>query len=200
MARLCPVCGKREIKDTQIMCSLCQKKENMRYYMSRNICPHCRKAPIFDGEKSCPECKAKFANNSAEYREANREYSNKLAAKSHRNTYWNRREAGICVTCGKRKALSGISMCAICRQKKADANRRVMIRKGNEIPRSERVAYGLCYFCGEKLDREGHSCTRCFERNMARMKKVDNSNHPWKINVLLHQKRKEERKENDVSV
>ena len=130
----CPRCGK-EIKDTWSMCPVCQKVENREYYLSRGICPYCREVPIFKGEKSCPECKAKTANISAAFREENREHTNRLCAQSHKNTYWKRKEAGICVKCGKRKAVSGMTLCGVCRVKKSGENRKISIKNG--VPKAK---------------------------------------------------------------
>lgn len=53
--------------------------------------------------------------------------------------------------------------------------------KGITIPRSERVSYGLCYFCGKPIDYEGHrtckSCAEKMENNLPR--KRGGGNH-WK--------------------
>lgn len=176
---VCIECGKEYLGSSDI-CPVCQARKNREYFISRGICPHCRKNPIFKGEKSCPECKAVFANWSAEFRSQNREHTNRLAAKSHKNTYWKRKEAGICVRCGKRKPIPEMTLCGICRAKASQSNRKASKKRGNEIPRSERVANGLCYFCGAELDREGRSCKKCAAKCAKSLESMDRSNHVWR--------------------
>lgn len=193
MARICPVCGKREIGPRAEMCNVCNRTQNRKIYQSLGICPICRTEKLFGDEKECPECRADRVNAVSDWRMRNRASSNAYANSYHRKTYAERKARGICVRCGKRAALSGKTHCGICRDKHNSWQNEKKNTSG--IPRVERVAYGLCYFCGEPLDREGRSCTKCAERNRANLAKVDKSNNPWKIPTnSLYWKWKEERK------
>ena len=55
-------------------------------------------------------------------------------------------------------------------------------RQRLDIQRCERVSYGLCYVCGEKLDREGRTCKKCAELLGRGFRKAQDrrvKDHPW---------------------
>lgn len=70
-------------------------------------------------EKICPECLA----NKAEYRanhplsDDKRRKNNEAFKQYSKNLYAERRKAGICVRCGKAKAVKGKAKCFICQSK-----------------------------------------------------------------------------------
>lgn len=72
--------------------------------------------------------------------------------------------AGICIKCAKRKAETGKTKCATCNIKERERARRY--RGG--IPRSERPAYGMCYFCGAeiKTGKIGETCKKRITKNL----------------------------------
>lgn len=162
-AGLCIECGGKLDTDGKMCCSCRQKAKSFyRLYQSIGICPKCKKAKLYGTEKSCPECRAKGASY-MEVRRENMTESKKEAQRKRDNAYNKarydkRKEAGICVYCGKRKSESPHISCGIC-----TAKRKMLYRKytGNYIPRSERPSYGLCYFCGKPLDRDGKACKAC---------------------------------------
>lgn len=200
MTKICPVCGKREIGDRAEMCNLCNHKKNRKVYQSLGICPICRKEKLFGDEKECPECRADRGNMVNAWQNANRERYNLSANEYHRKIYAERKAKGICTRCGKRASLPGKGLCGICRDR--HNRHQAKARNTDGIPRSERVAYGLCYFCGSELDRKGRSCTKCAEKNIANLKKVDNSHHPWRKpeNSLYWQWKREKKKLREADI
>ncbi len=108
------------------------------------------------------------------------------SASSHRKRYHEKKEQGLCVRCGKRKFESGRTLCTICLYKKQRYEQESRERKGIEIPRSERVANGLCYTCGNPLDRDGRICVSCAEKMTRNLPEKRGGNVYWqKQNKLI---------------
>ena len=166
---VCTKCG-GELDTNGKACSKCRKienqqdKENREYYLSHGICPYCGTEKLFGTERSCPECRAKRTNSMAKSRKIRWDIVLEQSASSHRKVYHERKEQGLCVRCGKRKSASGRTKCMICIDKRQRYDQRSRERKGIVIPRDERVANGLCYTCGNPLDRDGRTCVRCADR------------------------------------
>ncbi len=157
MSRMCPVCGKREIGPRAEMCESCGCKRNREYYFRIGVCPVCKKNKLFGTERMCPECRANAAERQFKRYYAQYEKVRIQTRASRKRVYDRRKSEGICTRCGTRKAQPGKALCKMCAIKKSN-------RETQDIPRSERVSHGLCYFCGESLDREGRSCKKCAER------------------------------------
>lgn len=127
--KLCPECGKREIGDRATMCHTCQMRERRAYLRNKGICPECGKNELFGEEKTCIECRAKDAE-----RAMQRYYSNHEKIRAYQNEAQHRfkekrKEEGICVRCGKRKAEEGRFRCKICLAKEANESRMRKLRK-----------------------------------------------------------------------
>jgi hypothetical protein len=157
VTRICPECGKREIGPRAAMCNPCGQKAVREYYFSRGICPACKRNELFGAERMCIECRARISERRIKRYHAQQEKLKAQASESHKRMYEKYKSQGICVRCKSRKAQEGYSTCKICTLK-------LRREQANEIPRSERVQNGLCYFCGQPLDRDGRSCTKCAER------------------------------------
>jgi len=167
-------------------CSKCrelmnrQSKERREYYLSNGICPYCGSEKLFGSERSCPECRAKRANTLE--RSRNRQWNKVLvqSASSHRKKYHERKEQGLCVRCGKRQFVSGRTLCTICICKRKRYEQENRERKGIIIPRNERVANGLCYTCGNPLDRDGRICVSCSDRMTRNLPEKRGGNDYWR--------------------
>lgn len=155
--RMCPVCGKREIGPRAEMCDPCKRKRNREYYFRIGICPTCKRNKLFGSERMCIECRAKYSERAIQRYHANKELMKIREHERYVRRYAKLKESCLCIKCGHRKAEEGYARCRICRIKRQMKDR-------NDIPRSERVANGLCYFCGSELDRVGRSCTKCAAR------------------------------------
>lgn len=147
------------------MCSECAEKsridvrEKREFMRNMGICPRCCKNKLFGSEKECPECAAMMY-------ERNRksvERRNACAADYYRKDIARLKSEGLCRGCRKRKVAVGKTYCPICLAKKRERGRIYRRKKDNAIDRSERPNYGLCYTCGEPIDREGRTCARCAE-------------------------------------
>lgn len=107
-----------------------------------------------------------------------------------KNLYAERRKAGICVRCGKTKAVEGKAKCFIC-QSKDNAIHRKRTENRQNI-KEYRKENHLCYRCGEPIDRpQGQLCQKCWQTDYERGKslKNDNSKHYWRYdNQFLRKK------------
>ena len=167
---LCVGCGEPIDRDG-IYCTKCRekinkyKREHRQWYLSHKICPRCGKNDLMGDETICPECRANNTNNLLSNRvRINYNESHKKWAK---DTYWKRKEAGICTRCGKRMATTGMATCGICRAKENETRR---IREGTS-DREEHVQKGLCYFCDNPV-KEGYKvCEKHYKMNIEKGEK-----------------------------
>lgn len=116
-------------------------------------------------ETICPECRAKSVNNSLKNR--NREEYNAYHNQWAKSTYQKRKEAGICIRCGKRKATEGLTTCAMCRAKDNETRR---AREGSS-DRSDRTMKGLCYFCDNPVKAGYKVCEKHYQMNIKNAEK-----------------------------
>ena len=140
------------------MCKACAEKEKKRIQKNRNalkdmkMCPRCGKNKLWGDEKMCIDCRERIY----EYNKFHRSSMNKNYNKI-------RKEAGICIKCGKRPAVSGKTKCAICAEKERIRAREYRMRKGIDVDRSERPAHGKCYLCGNPVKSGCKVCEKCYQ-------------------------------------
>ena len=63
--------------------------------------------------------------------------------------------------------------------KKREYDRKAREKRGIAIPRSERVANGLCYHCGTAIS-SGRLCKTCIDRVTANLPKDRGGGRHWK--------------------
>lgn len=162
---ICVRCGKIKAVSGKVMCSECAEKsrietrEKRGFMRNMGICPRCCKNKLFGSEKECPECAAMMYERNRE----NSERRNAYFADYYRKDIARLKNDGLCRGCRKRKVAEGKTYCPVCLAKKRERGRIYRREKDNAIDRSERPNYGLCYTCGEPIDREGRICARCAE-------------------------------------
>ncbi len=143
-----------------------QRKHARRLAAERRaagICVRCGKAPAAPARTACEGCLEKRrASDRAKYRAgkaagklyggANATAKRKSArAKSKRNQKA-RKEAGLCIRCGKRPPVEGGTTCAPCREKRQERERRQYV---------EHRAAGCCTRCGTPVLDGRSRCARC---------------------------------------
>ena len=173
---ICVRCGKEPTTGT-VLCNTCRSEDLLtrKLYIRLGTCVSCGKEPALNSCTRCHVCAEKHRNVTAQYIR-NRteamtagEYEQFTSLKniSYRNRYYERKENGICVSCGKRDARKGRTRCTLCGQKD-------IARKHHQFPpRSERPAHGLCYICGQPLgDTSSSLCRSCYERASNHMKEL----------------------------
>lgn len=156
---LCPVCGKENDRVGKCMCSECRERnaENRRdiyaYRKRIHVCVRCGKQEAEPHKSMCINCiEAEKIRNAKSYdRDKAREAKRKQSAKRIAN--------GKCPECGKHPMYMG-GECKWCRAKQ----KQYRDNKRQDIDRSERPRYGLCYICGKPIiDNTKSVCPDCYE-------------------------------------
>lgn len=172
---ICVYCKTAPAEDGKTTCRVCREKQRKQTAEKRSalkklgFCTECGRNRIYGSETICPECAAKkYADNlkrkdTAKDRQYQHDRKERLKA------------AGICIKCAKRKAETGKTKCATCNIKERERARRY--RGG--IPRSERPAYGMCYFCGAEI-KTGKICETCKKRITKNLPKEPVPNEHWR--------------------
>lgn len=92
--------------------------DNYAWYKERGICVDCHAADAEKGKTRCTECRLKALNSYAEYRlRETPEKREKRLKRQHEycvSRYHRLKEEGMCVDCGKRKAVNNVR-CPMCR-------------------------------------------------------------------------------------
>lgn len=86
-----------------------------------------------------------------------------------KDKYLMRKNAGMCVVCGKKQSEYGLK-CGRCYAK----IRARSAKRKSDIQRSERPAYGLCYICGKPKMSDKNVCEKCYK---TRMESISNIMH-----------------------
>lgn len=185
---ICVICGKEKAGDGKVACEKClenrrnYQRETRKFFRKMKICPRCAKNKLFGEEKTCPECLAQ-----------NIIMRKKTCIKKDKTNmdYFNERqetlkELGLCRTgCGRKRA-EGKTYCETCLVKHREASRERSRRKSRDgLSRSERPNYGLCYTCGDQLDRDGRICSKCAEKMTLNLPKVHDNKNWRKQNANL---------------
>ena len=167
-------------------------KESYDYYKSHKICVHCHREDAEPNHTCCYECKNKMNNSQREHYkhiksvpELIKKYRDKRS-----ESYKNYVSSGKCGLCGKtnngvRKSNHICIECSL-KQRRYKADK----RKG-VIPRSERAAYGMCFFCGEPVKEGYKTCIKHYEDICFRLKKLNANPTPAMLKAR-EQFRKEE--------
>ena len=122
-------------------------REERAFYASMGLCPRCGRNKLFGDEKNCPECSTKAQEYNERYRAEHPEQFRQYINAYHKSMYQQRKEAGMCVRCGKRKPVFNDLRCGICKEKMTLRRQERRVRDGR-LTRKERLEQGFCYFCG----------------------------------------------------
>lgn len=188
---LCGQCGKRPPVDGKTQCKECAEKkkkynlESRTFYKKQGLCPRCGKNKLFGNEKLCPECSVRAREISVAYQIRKEGSCEEFNKQYYQEVKKRLAEQNLCVMCKKNKRANGHVHCEECLEKRRIKGRK--IRKQQEkvgIARSERPAYGLCYRCGNPLDRDGKLCVKCATKAVSCLPKFRNTD-TWKTNNNL---------------
>lgn len=159
------------------------KAEEYIWLKSLGMCVRCRKEKAMKGHTMCLICMSDDAEKSRRYRERKPVESRESSSKRHKRLYSERKEAGMCVSCGNRPPKDGRVRCGIClarHRRNAEALRR---RRG-QWSHDELMEPGVCYNCHAPSLPEKKLCADCREKSMINLKKanlaIDHYNHPWR--------------------
>ncbi len=146
--------------------------ESKRFAIEYHLCTNCYKERTYGNERTCLSCRIK-ANERKQKREkllSEEEYNTIKQKYRLQSKDWKKRvtaerkEKGICVDCGKRKAVSGRLRCGICLAKDRERhNLKNAELKNPTKNRQYRLENHLCYTCGTPLDKDNKStvCDKC---------------------------------------
>lgn len=191
---MCVDCFHERAEPDSVFCFGCREKRRHRYpeeraeyhsYKVHKICINCHNEDAEPGHVYCFECleKKRIAGQkkmlNAEQRAKKSEQDKRRRAE--------RKAAGICTICGRKKAQKPYVLCLECHVKE----RKAWERNHATTTRSERPDYGECYFCGKPIKEGFRICPKCYERQLgiARVMRgaSDHDAHPWRgLNKLLY--------------
>lgn len=165
---ICIRCGKNPTTDKS-MCDDCRqkmanyRKETREFNKQHNICTMCRHEIVYDGFTTCEMCRDKQKEYSERFyskeTEENRVKRQNKQAEYMQSKRQDRKKQGVCVECGKKLCANSTIHCL----EHYIANKKAY--KKIEIPREQRVDYGLCYTCGNEIeDKKYKLCNVCLER------------------------------------
>ena len=137
-------------------------KERREWLHSHHLCVDCKQEDAYTmvGKYRCAECSEK----------ARIRKTGQVVPKQFRG------ELGLCVNCGG-VPVDGLKVCEDCRRHMKEMSRishkdhgparDTDHSKNPKLPRSQWVASGFCYLCGEKADRGVKVCKECRSRLIA---------------------------------
>lgn len=185
----CVTCGSREASPGKVRCPECAERVRQRtderkaWLRGLGYCPQCGRERLFGSEKLCPECRAAKAESEAERRGRNPEKHRARQREGIEKIRGERKAAGLCLGCGRRRPEPGKVRCGRCLAKSRELYRK---SRGYQIPRHEWPAYGLCYYCGKRpVDKGYKSCSECRSKVGPKATMSMPESHPWRIDTNL---------------
>lgn len=134
-----------------------------QFYKSLGICVRCHKTYAEPNKVRCAECAYKDLVRTQKTTEKSAK-----TKKKDMERYYELKRNGICTNCKHEKAVVGKTKCKKCIAKIRNRNN----AKKDGISRSERVAYGLCYICGESIMQGKKVCERCYNTRLESVNKI----------------------------
>ena len=130
---ICAKCGKRMAEPNKALCFECSEMEMV--YQKRYL------SKMTDEEQEIFKDKSRV---------------------TAMTRYHKLKNSGICVSCGRRKALNGNVFCLDCKVRKKKKR-----MENHSIYRHERPDYGLCFICGRPVYENHRTCKDCYEKRKA---------------------------------
>lgn len=97
----------------------------------------------------------------------------------HKQRYSRRKEAGICVICGKRRPMENRLKCSFCTARLKEMSRRYRQRDG-VTPRVLMDGVGLCTMCGKSPPIEGKRvCRTCYDKLVHNLENAKGKNYKY---------------------
>lgn len=160
------------------------KFKEYHFYKGLGICVRCHKNEAEPNKVMCLEC----IDKESEYKKNKRSQKLNEQRTNDLNKYYKLKEQGICTYCKHEKAEIGKTKCKKCLA--IIRNRRNA--KKNDIERSERISYGLCYICGKnKLMKDKGVCEHCYNilyKNISKAMYMHSNNYWDNDNKLICKK------------
>lgn len=142
------------------------------------VCTRCGQEDAYTmaGRKLCADCcdRARIVNNRYRITDKGRETQRRCEARKVAR----RREEGLCIRCGKRKAKAASCLCHYCTAKAAERAREKRMASSANWPRGSN---GYCYTCNKRPAASGRKiCETCYGVLMASKRKPA-EDHPFRL-------------------
>ena len=164
-----------------------RSQDDYLFFKEHKICVSCHKEKAMINALRCPECADKLAIRDKKRYEkliTGTEYRPKISA-YRKQLRQRRRDAGICHVCGIRPILKGYARCSEC----LIANRRKKDKRyNNDILRSERPSYEMCYICGKPVKDNYKVCQKHYTNMVKAAEKSKENPSPGMIEHKEHWK------------
>ena len=162
--------------------------ELKKWYQEHGICSCCGQRDAIRGQRLCPDCRDYFRERNNKYFYEN--HSKLLSKKREQGQkrYEKRKNAGICVSCGKRPAKQGKVRCDYCLIKNAKGQEKIARRRGT-LPRELMGRGEYCATCGKPVNGT-KLCDRCYA-NAVRSLEIarQQGKRGWKNNDFFFRKK-----------
>ena len=127
-----------------------------------NLCTKCGKQDAYTiyGKALCFECEKKARERQIKWYQANRDRQHDYRKRKREE----RKAAGLCPKCGKRRLEKGEKQCAYCRSRNRVYSERYQRKNGVNYPRGDN---GFCYRCNKVPAMEGRRlCEKCYGKTL----------------------------------
>ena len=156
-------------------------ESNYQFYKARGICPYCKKEKSVPGKVACQHCIDKQKRRAENMTPEERERLNARHRELDKLRYKKKKDAGICVMCGKTPAAPGRTYCAKCAERwkkyhypktpEAAGRYRETARAYNKARYERRKAAGLCTRCGKPAAPGKTNCEECLQKMRENMRR-----------------------------
>lgn len=138
------------------------------------ICVQCGKEKPFLGYVRCPKCieKSEEASRKCWSDPEKRIRYNKRGSERKKELILERKENGLCPMCGRPIKSGTYIYCKQCREKKNAARRTQNSRRPGDHFK-ERIAAGVCMYCGEEVVPGYKLCETCLNRTRDNFRKAN---------------------------
>lgn len=173
---ICVNCHKREATKG-LICDECRSKKNeyereeYAFRKKHKICVRCGKEDAYGDSVFCLACKMDKRYSAKE------NYKNLSEAQSKKSqklmdTYYLRKESGICVKCGKRHSEKGYVKCDVCRY--SEKHKEMLRRREQGILPKDMGGNGIyCATCLKPVETKGNKlCDRCYQNSLKNIAKA----------------------------
>lgn len=135
------------------------KKDNYNFYKAHGICTYCTKERAVPGKTLCEDCLEKKRVRERKRYENNPDLK-EIHKKNFQKFYYGKKEEGLCVNCGKKKAYNGSVFCYECMLR----SKRVCKEYETNVRKKYCKEIGLCTRCGAERVPGRTVCAECLKK------------------------------------
>lgn len=156
-------------------------ESNYEFYKQRGICPYCKKEKPAPGKVACQHCIDKQKRWKENMTPEERERKKARARELVKLRYQKKKDAGICVMCGKVPAAPGRTYCEKCAEQRKKyhyaqkpetvGKYKVTARASGKARYERRKAAGLCTRCGKPAAPGKTNCEECLQKMRENMRR-----------------------------